>query len=160
MISLIMPFRGTQRGRVGESEGVALIMAVRMDKQSSGMDIPDKLYFPIREAARIIGVEPYVLRFWEKEFPMFRPLKGGTGHRRYRKQDIETALEIKRLLYENGFTIAGARTQLKKIKGSSEPAPSARGGKQPGLPFPELPRPALVRIRRELNDILTILDKT
>jgi DNA-binding transcriptional MerR regulator len=135
-------------------------MAVRMDIQSASVDIPDKLYFPIREAAQIAGVEPYVLRFWEKEFPMFRPLKGGSGHRRYRRQDIEMALEIKRLLYEQGFTIAGARTQLKKAKGGSEPAPAARSGKQAGLPFPELPRPALGRIRRELNEILTILDKT
>ena len=135
-------------------------MAVRMDKQSSSTNIPDKLYFPIREVARITGVEPYVLRFWEKEFPMFRPLKGGTGHRRYRKQDIEMALEIKRLLYEQCFTIAGARSQLKKGKGSAEPSLPARGGKQPALPFPELPRSALGRIRRELNEILTILDKT
>jgi DNA-binding transcriptional MerR regulator len=131
-----------------------------MDKQSSSTEIPDKLYFPIREVARITGVEPYVLRFWEKEFPTFRPLKGGSGHRRYRKQDVEMALEIKRLLYEQCFTIAGARTQLKKIKGSSEPAPPARGGKQPGLPFPEMSRSALGRIRRELNEILTIMDKT
>lgn len=124
------------------------------------MDIPDKLYFPIREAARITDVEPYVLRFWEKEFPMFRPLKGGSGHRRYRKKDIEMALEIKRLLYQQCFTIAGARSQLRKTKGISEPAASSRSGKQSALPFPEGPRTVLSRIRRELNEILTILDKT
>lgn len=132
-----------------------------MDKQPWDVDIPDKLYFPIREAARIIGVEPYVLRFWEKEFPMFHPVKGGSGHRRYRKKDIEMALEIKRLLYRQGFTIEGARNQLKTAKGDTEAAPPApRTGKQSSLPFAEPSRSALSRIRRELSEILTILNKT
>ncbi len=131
-----------------------------MGKLTSEVEIPDKLCFPIREAARIIGVEPYVLRFWEKEFPMFHPAKGGTGHRRYRKQDLQTAIQIKRLLYEQGFTIEGARNQLKKTKGGIEPATSARRGKQSNLPFAELPHAALGKIRRELNEILTILSKT
>ena len=131
-----------------------------MDKESLTAEIPDKLYFPIREAARITGVEPYVLRFWEKEFPMFRPLKGGSGHRRYRRRDIEVALEIKRLLYQQCFTIAGARHQLKKTKGSSEPAASTPNLKQRDLQFGDVPRSALLRIRRELDQILTILSKT
>src|SRR4051812_40251350 len=105
-----------------------------MDKEPSSVDIPDRLYFPIREVARITGVEAYVLRFWEKEFPMFRPIKGGSGQRRYRRQDVEMALEIKRLLYQQCFTIAGARSQLKKTKASAEPTKAARSGKQPGLP--------------------------
>ncbi len=131
-----------------------------MDKQPSDVDIPDKLYFPIREAARIIGVEPYVLRFWEKEFPMFHPVKGGSGHRRYRKKDIEMALEIKRLLYRQGFTIEGARNQIKTAKGDTEAAPVPCTGKQSILPFAEPSRSALSRIRRELSEILTILNKT
>jgi DNA-binding transcriptional MerR regulator len=151
-----MPLR---RYQISKDE---LAKAAGMVKQSSSTDIPDKLYFPIREAAEIVGVEPYVLRFWEREFPMFRPVKGGSGHRRYRRKDIETALEVKRLLYEQGFTIAGARIQLKNIGGETgnTPNPPARAKKQPQLPFPELPRPALLRLRRELNEILTILDKT
>jgi DNA-binding transcriptional MerR regulator len=131
-----------------------------MGKPASEVDIPDKLYFPIREVARIIGVEPYVLRFWEKEFPLFHPGKAGSGHRRYRRQDIEMALEIKRLLYEQGFTIEGARNQFKREKSGIESAPTARRGKQSSLPFSEPPYAALGKIRRELNDILTILAKT
>ena len=129
-----------------------------MGKNSRPADIPDKLYFPIREAAEIIGVEPYVLRFWEKEFPTFRPLKGGTGHRRYRRKDLETALEIKRLLYEQGFTIAGARNQFQKAGSRSSVSPSETR-KQRGLPFSDSSGPALRRIQRELNEILTLLDK-
>ncbi len=127
---------------------------------SPEVEIPDRLYFPIREAARIIGVQPYVLRFWEKEFPTLHPNKGGSGHRRYRRKDLELAREIKRLLYNQGFTIAGARTQLKKAKGDgmAERLP-ARGRKQGALPFDETPRKALGNIRRELSEILTILGK-
>lgn len=133
-----------------------------MVKPVSDVEIPDRLYFPIREAARIIGVEAYVLRFWEKEFPSFHPLKGGSGHRRYRKKDLELALEIKRLLYNQGFTIAGARTQLKRAKGGAAAMPAqvpTRGRKQAALPFDEVPRAALGKIRRELSEILTILGK-
>ena len=124
------------------------------------VEIPDKLYFPIREAAEIIGVEPYVLRFWEKEFAMLSPVKGGTGHRRYRRKDLETALEIKRLLYDQGFTIEGARNRLKQLS-KSDPAapPEANATEQTPLPFAEAPRTALNRIRQELSEILTILDK-
>ena len=127
-----------------------------MGKISKPADIPDKLYFPIREAAEIIGVEPYVLRFWEKEFPMFRPSKGGTGHRRYRRKDLEIALEIKRLLYDQGYTIAGARSQLQKGASHSRTLPS-ENRKQRGLPFSD---PALRRIQKELGEILTLLDKS
>ena len=128
-----------------------------MSKNLSSPEIPDKLYYPIREVAQITGVEPYVLRFWEKEFPAIRPPKGGTGHRRYRRKDIETILEIKRLLYDQGFTIAGARTQLQKGTGESPleqkaAAPRKAGGGSSGAA-------ALNRIRRELNEILTILSK-
>lgn len=131
-----------------------------MGKPVSDVEIPDRLYFPIREAARIIGVEAYVLRFWEKEFPAFHPPKGGSGHRRYRKKDLEIALEIKRLLYNQGFTIAGARTQLKRTKGGvASVPPQARGRKQAALPFDDAPRAALGKIRRELSEILTILGK-
>src|SRR5258706_11829032 len=146
---------------IGSKRTVLSIKAAGMAKPSSSVEIPDKLYFPIREAAQIVGVEPYVLRFWEKEFPMFRPVKGGSGHRRYRRKDIETALEVKRLLYEQGFTIAGARTQLKKTETGTDPIPGppARAKKQPQLPFPELPRPALLRLRRVVVENFTMLCK-
>ena len=133
---------------------------VGMGNEPANIEIPDKLYYPIREVAEITGVEPYVLRFWEKEFPMIRPPKGSTGHRRYRRQDIEIILDIKRLLYDQGFTISGARSQLQKgANRSGAEVPKGKGG-QPGLPFTDPSGPILGRIRRELNEILTILEKT
>jgi DNA-binding transcriptional MerR regulator len=75
-------------------------------------EIPDKLYFRIGDVARLAGIKPYVLRFWETEFPGLGPKKSGTGHRLYRRQDVEMVLEIKRLLYEQRFTIEGARKFL------------------------------------------------
>src|SRR5580658_1825332 len=75
-------------------------------------EIPDKLYFRIGDVARLAGIKPYVLRFWETEFPTLGPRKSGTGHRLYRRKDVELVLEIKRLLYEKRFTIEGARKFL------------------------------------------------
>lgn len=72
-------------------------------------EIPDKLYFRIGEVANLCKVETYVLRFWQTEFPQLKPVKSGTGQRLYRRRDVETALRIKRLLHEEGYTIAGAR---------------------------------------------------
>ena len=130
--------------------------------------IPDKLYFPIREVAELTGVEAYVLRFWEKEFPMLQPVKESSGHRRYRRKDIELVLEIKRLLYDEGFTIPGARTALQR--GAPPPtlfalpatstntrgtARRKRGGHASSAP--KSPEETLRRVRAELSDILTLL---
>ena len=82
-------------------------------------EFPNKLYFRIGEVAKIVGVKPYVLRYWETEFPILKPGKTPSRHRLYRRRDVELLLEIKRLLYEEGFTIAGAKKQLK----DSEAAP-------------------------------------
>lgn len=122
--------------------------------------IPDKLYFPIREVAEIVGVETYVLRFWEKEFPMLQPVKESSGHRRYRRKDIEMVLEIRRLLYDEGFTIPGARTALQK--GAPAPTlfavPAAEGKKRGGrTAVSRSPEETLRRVRAELDDILTLL---
>lgn len=76
--------------------------------------IPDKLYFRIGEVARICAVPSYVLRFWEREFPQLRPAKGGTGQRLYRRRDVEMALRVRRLLYEEGYTIPGARQWMRE----------------------------------------------
>ena len=75
-------------------------------------EIPDKLYFRIGEVSHILQVEPYVLRYWESEFPTLAPKKSGTGHRLYKRKDVEMVLELKRLLYEKRFTIVGARLFL------------------------------------------------
>lgn len=78
------------------------------------VDIPDKTFFRIGEAARIIGVEPHVLRFWETEFSGVRPERSDSSHRVYKRRQLEMFLEIKRLLHEELYTIAGARRKLKQ----------------------------------------------
>src|SRR5580692_9049741 len=76
--------------------------------------IPDKLYFRIGEVAGLCRLPAYVLRFWETEFPQLKPIKSSTGQRMYRKRDVESVVRIKKLLYEEGFTIAGARAHLRE----------------------------------------------
>ena len=114
--------------------------------------IPDKLYFRIGEVASLCRLPAYVLRFWETEFPQLKPVKSSTGQRMYRQRDVENVLRIKKLLYDEGFTIAGARQHLK-----AELKPSRR---QDGLPFPK-PRSAdhLKKVRQGLQEILVILNK-
>src|SRR3954464_7527309 len=94
-------------------------------KQVSGeVVIPDKLYFRIGEVSRLCGLPSYVLRFWETEFPQLKPTKSGTGQRMYRRLDVESVLRIKNLLYDQGFTIAGARQQLRaELKRKQSPLP-------------------------------------
>lgn len=84
----------------------------KMQSAKTPVSIPDKLYFRIGDVARLCSLPAYVLRFWETEFPQLKPHKGGSGQRLYRKRDVEIVLEIKRLLYDEGFTIAGARRSL------------------------------------------------
>lgn len=85
-------------------------------------EIPDKRYFKIGEVAELTGVKPHVLRYWETEFPSFRLAKSRTQQRLYRRQDIELVLRLKNLLYDQGFTIAGARKKLREEK--TEPVPT------------------------------------
>ena len=119
--------------------------------QSGSPDIPDKLYFKIGEVSELLGVEPYVLRYWETEFTVLSPKKSGTGHRLYRRKDVELLLRIKHLLYEKKFTIEGARQTLH----AESRAPKQKVAKiaQQEL-FSQDPLP---EIRRELADILQIL---
>src|ERR1700685_1306163 len=86
---------------------------IRRSPPASRSDIPDKLYFRIGEVSKLCDVPAYVLRFWESEFPQLKPHKGGTGQRLYRRRDVETALHIKSLLYDEGYTIPGARQVIK-----------------------------------------------
>jgi DNA-binding transcriptional MerR regulator len=119
--------------------------------QSGTPEIPDKLYFKIGEVGELLGVEPYVLRYWESEFPVLSPKKSGTGHRLYRRKDVEILLRIKHLLYEKRFTIEGARQTLQsELRG---PKPKASKRAQHEL-FADDPLP---EIRRELVDILQLL---
>ena len=119
--------------------------------QTGAPEIPDKLYFKIGEVSELLGVEPYVLRYWETEFPVLSPKKSGTGHRLYRRKDVELLLRIKQLLYEKRYTIEGARQALQK----EGRAPKQRAGRsiQQEL-FSSDPLP---EIRRELAGILGML---
>ncbi len=87
--------------------------------------IPDKLYFKIGEVADLIGVKPHVLRYWESEFEGLQPVKSRSRQRLYRRQDIETALQIKDLLHGRGFTIAGAQKLLRSRGKATQAAPEA-----------------------------------
>ena len=81
----------------------------------SGQQLPDKLYFRIGEVSDIVGVKPYVLRYWETEFPDIKPTKSKSGQRLYRKKDVELLLKIRELLYTERFTINGAKQRLKEV---------------------------------------------
>ncbi|MFL6351818.1 MAG: MerR family transcriptional regulator [Bryobacteraceae bacterium] len=125
-------------------------------KRSSNPEIPNKLYFRIGEVAKLAGIKPYVLRFWESEFGTLGPKKSGTGHRLYRRKDVELVLEIKRLLYEKRFTIEGARKILEaKPKRESAKAVAARGQAELFSGTSALYQ----ELRRELREILEILNQ-
>jgi DNA-binding transcriptional MerR regulator len=124
-------------------------MALAKSKKSVEVEIPEQLYFRIGEVATLCRLPAYVLRFWETEFPQLKPIKSGTGQRMYRRKDVEGVLRIKKLLYEEGFTISGARQQLRG---------EAKGEKsQSALPFPVHAVSDLKPIRQGLRDILTLL---
>src|ERR1700689_5655587 len=123
--------------------------ALKRTARSAEIIIPEKLYFRIGEVAELCRFPAYVLRFWETEFPQLKPVKGSTGQRMYRHKDVENVLRIKKLLYEEGFTIAGARQHLR--------AENKVDKKQTPLPFPERTAPELKQIRQGLLEILAVL---
>lgn len=124
--------------------------------------IPDKLYFRIGEAARLCGVETYVLRFWETEFTQLRPNKGGTGQRLYRRSDLELALRIKQLLHHEGYTIAGARQHLAqqgrelRSKNAQSPLPIVSGQAKNTRQSAAI-EARLVKLRSEMKELLAVL---
>jgi DNA-binding transcriptional MerR regulator len=119
-------------------------------KKSSDIIIPEKLYFRIGEVADLCHLPAYVLRFWETEFPQLKPTKSSTGQRMYRRRDVESVLAIKKLLYEQGFTIAGARQHLRAENHAEK--------NQTPLPFPtRASAPDLKYVRNGLKEILGIL---
>jgi DNA-binding transcriptional MerR regulator len=107
--------------------------------RDASVEVPDRLYFRIGEVSAITGVPPYVLRYWESEFPALQPRKSGGGQRLYRKRDVVMLLEIKKLLYQERYTVAGARRRL------TEREDRARRAEM---------RAALQRIRAGLQDVL------
>src|SRR5271168_2722804 len=135
-------------------------------RRSAPSEIPDKLYFRIGEVARICEVPAYVLRFWESEFQQLKPNKSGTGQRLYRKRDVEMALRIKSLLYDQGYTIPGARQVFKAEAKPKEPsAIAAEPATRQVVPSPQPVEAAapgsmsqmaqLVSLRDEMRSLLT-----
>ena len=133
-------------------------------------EIPDKLYFRIGEVARLAAIKPYVLRFWETEFHVLDPKKSGTGHRLYRRKDVQLVFEIKQLLYEKRYTIEGARKFLegraKNGDPATAPAPESASKRSPGKQasskpvqtgFFDVPSPLLETVRKELLEIAELL---
>ncbi|MFO0592216.1 MAG: MerR family transcriptional regulator [Polyangiaceae bacterium] len=115
---------------------------------SSRIEIPAKLYFRIGEASSVIGVEPHVLRYWETEFRSIRPKKSARGQRVYSRRDVETLARVKELLYEQGFTIAGAKRRLRE-RGVEPPEPG-----DPSVEEARRMREALLELRGELSGLL------
>jgi DNA-binding transcriptional MerR regulator len=130
--------------------------------------IPDRLYFKIGDVARLCAVEPYVLRFWETQFPQLKPNKSGTGQRLYRRREVELALEIKRLVHGEGYTISGARHALETTQRRSRPpavpartaaneVPAQETAKITSRSAPEAVVAAVGQIRAELREIASLL---
>jgi DNA-binding transcriptional MerR regulator len=117
-------------------------------------EIPDKLYFRIGEVAKLCDVPAYVLRFWEGEFPQLKPNKGGTGQRLYRRRDVEMALRIKTLLYDEGYTIPGARQAFKaELRSSKDSQPDAEGAGE------TVDAKHLLTLQKELRELQAMLSK-
>jgi DNA-binding transcriptional MerR regulator len=130
-------------------------------KSNAAPEIPDKLYFRIGEVSRLAGVKPFVLRYWESEFPSLGPKKSGTGQRLYRRKEVELVLEIKRLLYDERFTIEGARNLLSSRNSRSEAKKRKPAAPLPpadqGILFPMATPPGMLEIRKGLAEILDLL---
>ena len=119
--------------------------------RTADISIPDKHYFRIGEVSDLTETKSYVLRFWETEFPMLKPVKSKTGHRLYRREDVQTVLAIKRLLYEEGYTIEGARKELARAVEGEDTQQELFKAAKDGAP--------LRVIRKELQAILTMLSR-
>lgn len=125
--------------------------------------IPNKLFFKIGEVCEITDTQPYVLRYWESEFQALAPAKNSSGQRIYRRRDIETVLRIKQLLYEEGFTIAGAKKRLEAELSGRVDTPGSAAAEAVANAAPssgEAPsntHGVLKEIRGQLREILTLL---
>jgi DNA-binding transcriptional MerR regulator len=122
----------------------------------------EKDFYRIGEVSRLTALKPFVLRYWETEFPMLEPVKSPSGHRLYRQEDVRMVLRIKRLLYDEGFTIAGARRHLREqsgsIEGESGASSAAAGGAAEGA-AQLLSRKMLLDLRDTLRTFLTLLER-
>jgi DNA-binding transcriptional MerR regulator len=125
----------------------------------------EKDFYRIGEVSRLTALKPFVLRYWETEFPMLEPVKSSSGHRLYRQEDVEMVLRIKRLLYDEGFTIAGARRHLREQNGDGESSGAAGASiGSTGAAAAEgvgqlLSRKMLLDLRDTLRAFLTLLER-
>ena len=117
-------------------------------------------YYRIGEVSRLTALKPFVLRYWETEFPMLQPVKSPSGHRLYRQEDVDLVLKIKRLLYDEGFTIAGARRHFQELaNGSREAAEGGvAGARTVDTSTAQLSRKMLLDLRDALRSFLTLLE--
>jgi len=113
-----------------------MAMQLPQDRAPESPLIPDRLYFKIGDVARICGVETYVLRFWETQFPQLRPNKSGTGQRLYRRHDVELVLKIKQLVHAEGYTLSGARQALEQAHTRKTSQLQSRRDPNSRLPLP------------------------
>jgi DNA-binding transcriptional MerR regulator len=119
----------------------------------------DEGLYRIGDVSRMTDVKPFVLRYWETEFPMLEPVKSPRGHRLYRQEDVDLVLRIKRLLYDEGFTIAGARRHLREQDGGESTESSSNGGGHAGDVAQALSRKMLLDLRDTLRAFLTLLER-
>lgn len=127
-----------------------------MPRAAAPPDQDDKLY-KIGEVCKLADVQPYVLRYWETEFPQLAPNKSGGGQRMYTRREIDTILRIKELLYRDGFTIAGAKKKLEEEPSSATAEPAAVAEK--AAPARTDVSRALVKVKTELTAILRMLEE-
>ena len=120
-------------------------------------EIPNRLFFRIGDVAELAGLEAYVLRYWETEFPVLRPKKTSNGQRQYRRKDVEVVLEIKRLLYDEGYTIAGARKALKDKSRTRKTRAVAPNRAAQGALFADPSHETIEMIKKELQELLALL---
>lgn len=118
----------------------------------------EKDFYRIGEVSRLTNLKPFVLRYWETEFPMLEPVKSPSGHRLYRQEDVEMVLRIKRLLYDEGFTIAGARRHLREQNGAGESDSASSSAASDGA-AQLLSRKMLLDLRDTLRAFLTLLER-
>ncbi|MFI5094604.1 MAG: MerR family transcriptional regulator [Candidatus Acidiferrales bacterium] len=123
----------------------------------------EKDFYRIGEVSRLTSLKPFVLRYWETEFPMLEPVKSSSGHRLYRQEDVEMVLRIKRLLYDEGYTIAGARRHLREQNGAGDNESGAGSGLSGGAASEGttqlLSRKMLLDLRDTLRAFLTLLER-
>jgi len=124
-------------------------LARRSAKPTDASGIPDRPYFKIGEAARLCAVKPYVLRYWETEFRSVKPQKTRSQQRLYRRKDLELLLKIRHLLYDQRFTIEGARARLRELGNDEATAP---------VPAPEIDRELAKKLKQGLLDLIRIVD--